>query len=258
MYKNYIFDFYGTLVDIHTNEQSNILWKKMAEIYSVYGADYSPMELKEAYLTQCHVEEEAMCLEMGYENVEIDLTNVFISLLRKAPSYHKTEYSITSLQDWAYDIANTFRVLSRRRFKTYPHTIQVLKKLKSSGCKIFILSNAQKIFTMAEMEQSGVLPYVDQVYISSDYQMKKPQKEFLATLLKQENLRIEESIMIGNDCSSDVAVAVSNHMHSIFLDTQHYSKKERDSMIDMVCKNNPEWAPVVIGNGDIRRIIYNE
>ena len=31
MYKNYIFDLYGTLVDIRTDEGKNSLWKKMSE-----------------------------------------------------------------------------------------------------------------------------------------------------------------------------------------------------------------------------------
>lgn len=29
MYKNYIFDLYGTLLDIHTNESKKYLWEKM-------------------------------------------------------------------------------------------------------------------------------------------------------------------------------------------------------------------------------------
>ena len=46
MYKNYIFDLYGTLVDINTNEEKAYLWKKMAEFYGYYGAHYKPVELK--------------------------------------------------------------------------------------------------------------------------------------------------------------------------------------------------------------------
>ena len=30
MYQNYIFDLYGTLVDIHTNEKKAYLWKKLS------------------------------------------------------------------------------------------------------------------------------------------------------------------------------------------------------------------------------------
>lgn len=33
MFKNYIFDLYGTLVDINTNEDSLILWEKLSLFY---------------------------------------------------------------------------------------------------------------------------------------------------------------------------------------------------------------------------------
>ena len=40
-YENYIFDLYGTLVDIQTNEKKASLWKNMAHIYSMTGAVYT-------------------------------------------------------------------------------------------------------------------------------------------------------------------------------------------------------------------------
>ena len=49
MYKNFIFDLYGTLVDINTNEWKHSLWKNMAMIYSLGGAQYTAKELKKAY-----------------------------------------------------------------------------------------------------------------------------------------------------------------------------------------------------------------
>ena len=32
-YQNYVFDLYGTLVDIHTDEEQQMLWEKMAMFY---------------------------------------------------------------------------------------------------------------------------------------------------------------------------------------------------------------------------------
>ena len=46
MYNNYIFDLYGTLVDISTDEYSMDLWEKVALFYSFKGAKYSALELK--------------------------------------------------------------------------------------------------------------------------------------------------------------------------------------------------------------------
>ena len=48
-YKNYIFDLYGTLIDIRTDEWAAQLWKKMAILYGYYGANYTYKELGKAY-----------------------------------------------------------------------------------------------------------------------------------------------------------------------------------------------------------------
>ena len=52
MYQNYIFDLYGTLVDIHTNEKKAYLWKKMSLFFGMKGAAYEPKELRMAYETK--------------------------------------------------------------------------------------------------------------------------------------------------------------------------------------------------------------
>lgn len=39
-YENYIFDLYGTLIDIHTDEEEKALWKALAKFYRAHGAFY--------------------------------------------------------------------------------------------------------------------------------------------------------------------------------------------------------------------------
>ena len=48
-YQNCIFDLYGTLVDIHTDEMRPQLWEELAAWYRENGAAYMPDELKDAY-----------------------------------------------------------------------------------------------------------------------------------------------------------------------------------------------------------------
>ena len=62
MYRNYIFDLYGTLVDIHTDEDSSMVWEKLALFYGYQGAVYTPEELKETYERLVR-EAEAECRE---------------------------------------------------------------------------------------------------------------------------------------------------------------------------------------------------
>ena len=56
-YKNFIFDLYGTLTDIRTDEESRSLWKKTALYYTEHGAPYTASELRRAYLRLCDAEQ---------------------------------------------------------------------------------------------------------------------------------------------------------------------------------------------------------
>ena len=47
-YTDLIFDLYGTLVDIHT-EESPLVWEKTALYFSYYGAYYSGEQLQAAF-----------------------------------------------------------------------------------------------------------------------------------------------------------------------------------------------------------------
>ena len=47
-YRDCIFDLYGTLVDIHTDEERPQLWEDLAAWYQEHGAPYAPEELQAA------------------------------------------------------------------------------------------------------------------------------------------------------------------------------------------------------------------
>ena len=49
MYRHCIFDLYGTLVDIRTDERSPGLWEDMAELYRRRGAAWEPEALQKSY-----------------------------------------------------------------------------------------------------------------------------------------------------------------------------------------------------------------
>ena len=81
MYQNYIFDLYGTLVDIHTNEKKAYLWKKMSLFFGMKGAAYEPKELRMAYETKIKEQEAALKMECRGSHVpEIDIADVFRQL----------------------------------------------------------------------------------------------------------------------------------------------------------------------------------
>ncbi len=228
MYQNYIFDLYGTLVDIRTNEEKPYLWKKMADLLACYHVFYDWKKLKKIY--KYHLNS----LEENLEHVhgEISIEKVWECIFREV----EVEVNRESIENLCY----TFRVLSREYVRLYPGVEELLSNLKKKGKRIYLLSNAQRLFTQPEMEQLGIIPYFDGIFYSSDHGIKKPASAFMKALLARYNLSTEASIMIGNDGSCDVGTAKAVGMDCLYIHSNI----------------SPEWteemeATYVIMDGDV-------
>ena len=208
-YQNFIFDLYGTLVDIRTDENRKSFWVKCADLLSELGYPYRWQELKKEYGVQIELQKKK--LKKHHEEPEVDLEKVFTAIFMKKGK--KPQKALVQY------FAMTFRVLSRDKLKLYQDSEAILKMLKENRKKIYLLSNAQTLFTVAEIKRLGIWDYFDDILISSEEHCKKPGSEFMQVLLNRHGLKVEESIMIGNEFGSDVAVADSVGMDSYYVHT---------------------------------------
>jgi putative hydrolase of the HAD superfamily len=262
-YDNYIFDLYGTLIDIHTDESSPKFWKKITEFYSCYGADYSPEQLQQTYFDLVRQQEHELAYKLAISFPEIELERVFVKLLLKAPSHHDTYSSVYQMNEeelvhsqWVQDLSNMFRILSRDRLKVYPGVIDTLKTIQKEGGRIFLLSNAQGLFTRPELEITGLAGYFDDIYISSENQMKKPQPQFMKKLLDEQQITASSAVMIGNDFQSDIGIAAACKVDSIFLNTDGLSQLEMRARLSRVTDDYYKgYKPEIVMSGDIREIL---
>lgn len=211
MFKNYIFDLYGTLIDINTDEDDPKLWEKIALYYSYKGANYSGKEFRKTYCQLCKEEKAKMKkLYPEFKNdVEINLDNVFEKL-----------FSLKGVKTTYEEIVNVsgiFRCFSTKYIKLYDGVIDLLDTLKSKGKKIFLLSNAQHNFTMNEMDMLGLTPYFDGIFISSDKGVKKPSPMFYNGLVEEFGLDKKECVMVGNDYKSDINGSKRAGIKSLYI-----------------------------------------
>ncbi len=219
MYKNYVFDLYGTLVDIRTNEWKPFLWKKMSEFYGFYQAHYTPKELKKAY-DECVNQEmnelyEKMKDRPGITcvgDVDIQIENVFLKLFELK--------GVKADMDLAVHTGQMFRVISMKFENVYDGVFEFLDDLKKAGKKIYLLSNAQYIFTGYEINALGLTPYFDDIFISSNECCKKPSAEFYNSLINKFGLKKEETIMIGNDQYADIQGAKNVGLSTLYIHTE--------------------------------------
>ncbi len=263
-YDNYIFDLYGTLIDIHTDEEDPGLWRKMCDYLDrKFKAHYTPAALRKRYLEVCAEEEKKLSKRIEIDNPEIRISWVWERLIAEKNRNFKLtcgsdsekygEKEITTPQ--IRELCIFFRETSRDKMLVYRGVHETLKSLKADGKKIFLLSNAQHLFTEKELSDCNLTDYFDDIYISSDKMMKKPQPEFMEMLLSKNKLDREKCVMIGNEIKSDVGVACACKVRSIYLNTYSHSIKEINQDVRSLEIENEVLLPKIISNGDIRRII---
>ncbi len=211
MYKNFIFDLYGTLVDINTNEWKHSLWKNMAMIYSLGGAQYTAKELKKAYYDYLAEEIANIPKEKYTTNSEPQIEKVFARMY--------TEKGVECSAETATYTGRVFRALSIKYIRLYDGVQELFTAIREHDGKIYLLSNAQRIFTEPEIRMTGIYDDFDYVMISSDEGCAKPDRMFYQRLLDKFGLDPKESIMIGNDYIADIKGSYEAGIDSLYLHT---------------------------------------
>lgn len=208
-YYDLIFDLYGTLVDIHTDENMWEVWEKTAAYYGFYGAIYTTEQLRAAYM---QIVEEL--LPEGGPSYgcfpELQVDKIFTALFEQKGITKKA-------QELGRNAAQFFRILSTDYIRLYPGVKEALSELKKDGHRLWLLSNAQRVFTAYELRLLGLKNYFDGIYISSDYGCRKPDTRFFDALLKARALRAENSLMIGNDMTTDIAGAQAAGLRTFYI-----------------------------------------
>lgn len=210
MIKNIIFDLYGTLVDIHTDEMKDSVWETMSWFYRLHQVNVSPKKLRKRTFQLMHQMEHQMKRELGKDRIpEIDLTLVFKTLF--------DEHGILCDEELARETCVFFRALTLERLRLYNGVTELLEKLRKSGKNIYLLTNAQKVFTEKEIQTLGLSSYFDGILYSSTERVKKPDCKFFERLMERYQLKAEECVMIGNDAVCDVGGALNAKMKAIYL-----------------------------------------
>lgn len=215
-YENYIFDFYGTLVCLWTNERKKYLWCTLADLFRGRKAYYHAGELQKRYLRYCRQVSDRMQKEYDHQLIEIDLLEVFDMLYKNK--------GVTVDKEKLKETAVIFRLLSTDSVSLFPDAVNLLKWLRENGKKVYLLSNAQAVFTEYEMEQLKIRSLFDGILYSSDAGYRKPSERLYEKLLEEYALDRSESVMIGNDAHSDIKGAHDMGIDSIYLHTVQSGK----------------------------------
>lgn len=209
MYTDLVFDLYGTLVDIHTEEDA-LVWEKTALYFGFYGAHYIGEELHAAF--DAAMAKRQANAGQSYECFpEIPVEQVMAQLFR--------DKGVEEADPLGLNAAQLMRIASMEYIRLYPWVKEALAHLRQKGYRLWLLSNAQRVFTAYELRLLGLEDAFDGIYISSDYGCRKPDVRFYRALLEEKQLDPAACLMIGNDRETDIAGAKAAGMDTLYMHT---------------------------------------
>jgi putative hydrolase of the HAD superfamily len=206
-YESVIFDLYGTLVDILTDESPLKFWQSVANLYKVKGANYTAEEFRDGYFKAIN----AQRINQD-EFFEPDLYKVFSDLF--------IQKGVVVARPVIKEIAINFRKLSTVKLELYDGVIEQLTRLKECGARVYLLSNAQALFTIYELKLLGLYKLFDDIFISSDWAVSKPSVRFFELPIKKHRLSKDKTVMVGNDGVCDILGAKAIGLDTIYFKTQ--------------------------------------
>lgn len=210
-----IFDLYGTLADICTDESSDAFWEAVAADAGRFGARYEAEALRKTYLALCADEvrlRAAALPDVPEAYLEPELLHVFMRLLHAG-------------EKQAGRFAKLFRRRSTQWLRPIPHALETLGTLKRRGVRTYLLSNAQSCFTVDELMTLGIREAFDGIILSSDAGMKKPYRGLFELLLARYGIDRKTAVMIGNDAAADIAGADAAGLRSRYIHTRQSGER---------------------------------
>ncbi|SFO23181.1 HAD family hydrolase [Nitrosospira briensis] len=220
--KGIVFDLYGTLIDIETDESMEEIYRAIAHYLTYHGVYLHRWEVRERYYRIMKQQKEAR----GEEYPEIDVEAIWNEFLMQ-----EGIRSGLIRGQLAKVTAHIYRGVSRNRLQLYPDVKRVLNELRTKY-RLALISDAQSCYALPEIRAVGLEGYFEPVVISSHYGFRKPDPRLFQRALDKLKLKPAEVIWVGNDMFRDIHGAKQVGIKSIFIDSNQGVKSFENVMPD--------------------------
>lgn len=128
--------------------------------------------------------------------------------------------------DLAKEIANDFIEISPLQTVTFPHTHETLEYLKEKGYQLYIITNGFNEVQTKKLQNSKLDAYFTKVITSEDAGANKPTPQIFEYAFNQSGAVASNSLMIGDDLSTDIAGAKRMKMDQIYFNPKKINHKD--------------------------------
>ena len=222
--KGILFDLYGTLIDIETDESMEEIYRVIAHYLTYQGIYLHRGEVRDRYYQIMQQQKE----ERREEYPEIEVESIWDTFLGQegldpGPPRRKL----------ARVLAQLYRAISRKRLQLYPDVKRVLDELRPHY-RMALVSDAQPCFALPEMKAVGLDGYFNPIILSGFYGFKKPDRRLVEMSLDIMKLVPDEVICVGNDMYRDIYGARQMGIKTIFFDSNQGAKSYENVVPDYV------------------------
>ena len=220
--KGILFDLYGTLIDIETNESMDEIYRGIAHYLTYHGVYLHRWEVRDRYCQIMKQQKE----KRNEEHPEIDVEAIWAALLEQEGV--KGDHERRKL---ALILAQFYRGISRNRLQLYPGVKKVLDKLRPAY-RMALVSDAQPCYALPEIKAVGLDGYFDPTIISAHYGFRKPDKRLIEKALSIMKLLPSQVVCVGNDMYRDIYGASRLGVKTIFIDSNQGDKYHENTTPD--------------------------
>lgn len=188
-----LFDCYGTLIDILTDERDIRTHQYLSRWLLYQGVDIPPEFLQERYFKRAQEAAD----RTGERYPEIRVEEVFADICAESSIWEIDPDRLGA------ETARAFRAASLRRLGVIEKSRRLLD-LFGATKRLGVVSNGQRVFSELEMRALGLYDLFEFVIFSSDFGYKKPDPRIYAAALERMGLRPLEVLFIGDTGRDDI------------------------------------------------------
>jgi len=226
--KAIIFDINGTLINIHTDEGCEDIYRGISHFLTYQGIRIHRWDLRDEYYQLM----ESQRRSSAEDYPEFDAVALWREFLQRRPDACLA-LPEEKLRVLPLVLAEMYRGISRFRLRLYPEVKNILDDL-AGRYKLAALSDAQSAWAVPEMRALGIAGYFNPIIVSSDCGFRKPDSRIFRAALNGLGLEPCDALFVGNDMFRDVYGAKQLDLKTIFFSSNQGRNRSEEAEPDYI------------------------
>jgi putative hydrolase of the HAD superfamily len=212
-----VFEPYGTLIDIETDERDWYAYLHLSRFLEYRGIRLSADELRWLWFEKTAHQ----LARSGERYPDIDARAVWREIAARGAAC--THMDPLDMETLIADLTVLHRALTRRTLRPMEGARPLLDAL-SGRFRLGIVTDGQPDYVLPELDITGLAPYFPVVVISGAAGYRKPDARLFREAARRLDVAPEETLFVGVDTGRDIAGARAAGMRSVLVLTPYGSK----------------------------------